>query len=123
MKVTQVSVFLKDRAGNLTECMSLLSENDIKIQAMFLAEINECSILHFIADDPDKIVSSLKKSGFGVAESEVLLLHLPDSLHALQSTLKTFRKNDFPLKYMYMGKDSQFVFRFDPLKSKSLMEK
>lgn len=110
-------MFLENKSGHLAECISLLSRNDITINAMLLSDTEKISILQFIADDPDKIVWSLKRNGFGVAESEVLLLHLPDTTQALESLLDRFKQNNIIIEYMYMGKDSQFVFRFDDMKA------
>jgi hypothetical protein len=117
MKVNQLSVFLEDKDGHLAECINLLSKNNIDIQAMSLADAEGFKILHFITGDSDKIVWSLKRNGFGVAESEVMLLHLPDSLKSLESILQTLKKNNFTIEYMYTGRDCQFVLRVDDLEA------
>lgn len=110
-------MFLENKVNHFAECISLLSKKDININAMSLSDAEEFNILHFITDDPDKIVWLLKRNGFGVAESEVMLLHLPDKIKSLKSVLDTFNRNNNIIEYMYTGKDCQFVFRFDDLEA------
>lgn len=115
MKVKQVSVFLENKVGHLADCVRFLAENDVAISAMSLSENADFTILHFIVEDPDRVCGLLKRDGFGVGETEVLLLTLPDTTKSLDVILGTFKENNINVGYMYTGKDCQFVFRFDNL--------
>jgi len=117
MKVKQVSVFLENKVGHLADCIRFLSENDVSISAMSLSDTAEFGILHFIVEDPDRVCELLQRNGFGVGETEVMLLNLPDTTKPLDAILNTFEENNINVKYMYMGKDCQFVFRFNDLEA------
>lgn len=117
MKVKQVSVFLENKISHLADCIRFLSENDISINAMSLSGTENFGILHFIAENPDRVCELLQRNGFGVGETEVMLLNLPDMIKPLDAILNTFKENNVNIEYMYMGKDCQFVFRFDNLEA------
>lgn len=74
MKVKQVSVFLENKVGHLADCIRFLSENDVVISAMSLSENTDFGLLHFIVEDPYRVCELLQRNGFGVGETEVILL-------------------------------------------------
>jgi len=115
MKVKQLSVFLENKVGHLADCIGLLSENDIEINAMTLSDSEEFGIFHFLVEEPDKVYDLLIKNGFGVGETEVMLVHLPNMTKFLDILLSAFKNNKINVEYMYMGKGGRFVFRFDNL--------
>ena len=115
MKVKQLSVFLENKVGHLADCIRLLSENNIEINAMSLSDSEEFGIFHFLVEEPDKAYELLIKNGFGVGETEVMLVHLPNMIKFLDILLCAFKNNKINVEYMYMGKGGRFVFRFDNL--------
>jgi hypothetical protein len=117
MKVKQLSVFLENKVGHLADCVGLLSENDIGINAMALSDSEEFGVLHFLVDEPDKVYELFQKNGFGVGETEVMLVHLPDKAKFLDIILNTFKRNKINVEYMYMGKEGQYVFRLNNIEA------
>jgi hypothetical protein len=54
MHVEQISVFLENKAGRLSEVTSILSENNINIRALSLADTSDFGVLRLIVDNNDK---------------------------------------------------------------------
>ena len=54
MKVDQLSVFLENRAGRLTEVTRILSETGVNIRALSLADTSDFGILRLIVSDYEK---------------------------------------------------------------------
>jgi HAE1 family hydrophobic/amphiphilic exporter-1 len=83
MTVNQISVFLENRPGTLTNMTALLAENGIDMRALSLAETNDFGIVRIIVDDVYKAATVLKDGGFvhkltPVLAVLILLLFLKD---------------------------------------------
>ena len=64
MTIQQISVFLENRAGQLAEITSLLSENQISMRALHMAETSDYGVLRLIADKPQEAAATLLEQGF-----------------------------------------------------------
>ena len=64
MKVEQISIFLENKAGRLSEVTRVLSENDINIRALSLADTSDFGILRLIVTDHEKAKEVLKANRF-----------------------------------------------------------
>lgn len=54
MLVKQISVFLENKPGRLSEAAEVLAKNGIDISALSLADTDEYGVLRMIVSDPDK---------------------------------------------------------------------
>ncbi|MDX1777013.1 MAG: ACT domain-containing protein, partial [Desulfobulbales bacterium] len=66
MKVDQLAVFLENKSGRLAAITKALSENNINIRALSVADTADFGILRLIVDDTDKAIRVLKENGFTV---------------------------------------------------------
>ena len=60
----QLSVFLENKSGRLTEVLEVLGEENIRITALSVADTAEFGILRLIVSDPEKAREILKKNTF-----------------------------------------------------------
>ena len=67
--VPQVSVFLDNHPGSLSEVMAKLDQNEIKIFALSIAEAGEFGLVRLITDDPVKGTKVLEDAEFNLAKS------------------------------------------------------
>ena len=65
MIIKQLSVFLENKLGRLTEVLQTLGEEKISITAMTVADTSEYGILRFIAAETEKARNVLGKRIFG----------------------------------------------------------
>ena len=59
--IQQLSVFLENREGRLDEVLRILSENDVNIVALSLADTSDYGMLRMIVSDPNKGKLRLKR--------------------------------------------------------------
>ena len=70
MTVNQISVFLENRPGTLTNMTALLAENGIDMRALSLAETNDFGIVRIIVDDVYKAALALSGKGIKLVDQE-----------------------------------------------------
>ena len=63
-KTEQISVFLENRAGRLSDVTRALSEGGLNIRALSLADTSDFGILRMIICDAKKAQALLKEKGF-----------------------------------------------------------
>lgn len=85
--VKQISVFLENKEGNLAEFSRLLSENDINLRALSMAEAGEFGIVRMIVDDVYKATTSLKEADYVASVKDVLAVEIPDEAGSLAKVL------------------------------------
>ena len=118
MHVEQISVFLENKSGRLSEVTAILSEAGINIRALALADTSDFGVLRLIVDDKDKAVNTLKDNGFTVGKTEVLAVEVQDRPGGLNNILYILKSNSINVEYMYAyvrhtGENAVMIFRFD----------
>jgi len=68
--VQQVSVFLDNRPGSLSDVMSYLDKGQIKIFALSIADAGEYGLIRMVTDDPEKATKMLEDANFNLAKSK-----------------------------------------------------
>ena len=101
MKIKQLSVFLEDRSGRLTELTQILTEHDINITALTVAETADYGIVRMVVGKPDLAMSFLKKAGFSVQLTDVICVGMPDEPGSLHEVLKILASYQINVDYMY----------------------
>lgn len=118
MQVEQISVFLENKSGRLSEVTAILTEAGVNIRALALADTSDFGVLRLIVDDKDKAVGALKDNGFTVGKTEVLAVEVEDRPGGLNAILEILKANKINVEYMYAyvrhtGKNAVMIFRFD----------
>src|SRR4030043_600380 len=70
MTIKQVSVFLDNKPGSLSEVMDQLEKNKIRIFALSIADAGEFGLVRMIPDDPEKATRILEDAEFNLAKSK-----------------------------------------------------
>jgi hypothetical protein len=118
MQVEQISVFLENKTGRMSEVTAILAEADVNIRALALADTSDFGVLRLIVDDDEKASSVLKENGFTVGRTEVVAVEVEDRPGGLNKILEILRGAELNVEYMYdyvshSGKDAVMIFRFD----------
>lgn len=114
MIIQQLSVFLEDKAGRLTELTGILAENDINISAFTVAEASDYGILRLVVGRPELALKVLKENGFSVNTTEVIGIIVPHKPGGLHQALKILSSNNVSIDYMYafaLENSASVVFR------------
>jgi hypothetical protein len=118
MKITQISVFLENRKGRLSEVCLLLGKNDVNIRALTIAETESFGVLRIVVDKPDIAVKILKENNFVANVTDVIAVEIGDKPGGLAKVLKVLSDNDVNIEYMYgfvekFSENALLVFRFE----------
>lgn len=101
MILKQISLFLENHAGTLAQITRLLSENDINLRALNIAETADYGVLRIIADQPDKASKLLLDNGFIISTSPVVGVPVDDRPGGLNEILNLLADNGIDISYMY----------------------
>ncbi|MBQ2653140.1 MAG: acetolactate synthase [Methanobrevibacter sp.] len=101
MKIKQLSIFLQNRMGSLSKPLEILSDADVNIRAMCMADTSEFGILRLVVDDPVKGKEALEKNNFLVKITDIIGVEMNDTPGGLTTVLKIIRDNEIDLEYLY----------------------
>jgi hypothetical protein len=101
MKTKQLSIFLENKSGRLTEVTEALGSAGINLSAMSIADNSDFGILRCIVSDPDKAYQVLKEQHFAVKITDVIGFVCPNVHGSLAVVLKHLSDNGVFIEYMY----------------------
>lgn len=101
MKLKQISVFLENRKGRLWKALKILSEANINIRALSIADTSEFGILRLIVPEPETAKTILEESNFVVKVNDVIAVEVSDEPGGLESILEALNKSDINVEYIY----------------------
>ncbi len=101
MIIQQLSIFLENKSGRLTEVTQELARKKINITALTVAETSDYGILRCIVSDPAQAVSALKEKGFSVGLTDVICLSIPDTPGSIANILQILSDAGISVEYMY----------------------
>lgn len=114
MIIQQLSVFLENKSGRLTEVLEVLGEENIRITALTVADTSEFGILRLIVSDPVKARNLLKEHSFSANLSDVISVMAPSEAKHYARVLKILSDKDISVEYTYAfpsGNNSVIVLR------------
>ena len=118
MKVEQLSIFLENKTGRLSEVTHAIASAKINIRALSLADTSDFGILRLIVDDTEKAKLILKDAGFTVGRTAVVAVEVDDTPGGLDHILQTLTREGINVEYMYAfvqrgGASATLILRFD----------
>ena len=118
MTVTQISIFLENKMGQLAEATSWLAEKQVNLRAVSIADSQDFGILRIIAEHPDNLLAELNEEGYTAIATEVLAVAISDQPGAMANILSVLSENNVDIEYTYAflsRKDlgATMIFRVD----------
>ena len=101
MKIKQLSIFLENKSGRLTEVTEALASASINISAFSVADTADYGILRMIVSKPEQAEQLLKAKGLSVHITEVIGLVVPNEPGGLHRTLQILSSEGISVEYMY----------------------
>ena len=101
MKVSQLSVFIENKSGRVSEITGLLGEAGISIRGFSVSDTAEYGILRLVVDRVAQGKEVLKAAGFTVREDDVICIDLPDKPGGLASVLRIVAEAGVNIEYVY----------------------
>ena len=108
--IKQISIFLENRKGSLDKILSVLSNQNIGLQAASVADTKEYGLLRLITSDQTKALQLLNDNGFLVNLNEVMAVTIPGDMASFASVVSSLTANDVTINYLYtFSKDGKLV--------------
>ena len=131
MPLQQISVFLDNRPGSLSEAIAHLDKSQIKIFALSIADAGEFGLIRMITEDPKRAAKILEGADFNLAKSkkniEVIVILITKKV-TISRIAKILADNDLNIEYAYSSAvrtDGKFalILRVDDLeKAERILE-
>src|SRR5574344_1226461 len=99
--IKQLSIFLENKTGRLTDVTRLLAKANINIAAFSMAESSDFGIMRVVLSDPISAKTLLKNNGFTVTLSDVVCLYVPNTPGSLSEALLVLSEHKVSIDYMY----------------------
>lgn len=101
MFIKQLSIFVENKPGRLSAVTKLLSNNDIDIRALSIADTKDFGILRLIVDKPDKACEALKNADCTVSMTNVIAIGTEDKPGGLTGIMDCLYASNISVEYMY----------------------
>lgn len=114
--IQQLSVFLENREGRLDDVLKVLSQNDVNIVALSLADTSDYGMLRMIVSEPNKGRLALKEAGITAMLTDVVALRVPHATGSLSKAMHEIVEGKVNVEYMYAfanGTDAAAVLKSD----------
>lgn len=101
MNVMQLSVFIENKAGRVSEVSDVLGSAGVNIRGFSVSDTADYGIVRLVVDNPDAGRKALADAGFTVKESAVVCIDLPDQPGGLANVLKIVSDAGVNIEYVY----------------------
>lgn len=101
MVAKQLSIFLENKSGRLTEVTEVLAKENVNLSVLCIAENADFGILRGIVSDPDRAYKALKDKHFAVNVTDVVGISCPNVPGALAKVLAFLSDEGVFIEYMY----------------------
>ena len=101
MAIKQLTVFVENRKGTMVSVTETLSDNDVNIRALSIAETQDFGILRLIVNDEEKAMKSLEEKDYLVKAIDVVGVKIGDEPGKLSKALEVLEKEEINVEYLY----------------------
>ena len=114
MVAKQLSIFLENKSGRLTEVTEVLAKEGVNLSALCIAENADFGILRGIVSEPDhltrfadRVYKALKDNHFAVNVTDVVGISCPNIPGSLAKVLRCLSDEGVFIEYMYSFANGQ----------------
>ena len=101
MVAKQLTVFIENRSGRLSDVLNVLKISGVNILSLSLADTTEYGLLRLIVDNPTRGKEKLTENGFSSLLSDVSIISIAHKVGSLQTLLKSIDNKGVNIEYMY----------------------
>lgn len=101
MKIKQLTVFVENRTGYLSEITDLLGKSGVDMKALSIADTKDFGILRLIVSDEEKAVKVLNDNGVICKLTDVIGVKIPNAPGSLSTVLSLLAANGVNVEYLY----------------------
>ena len=97
----QISVFLENRGGRLSEVLGVLKKANVNILSLSLADTSDYGLLRILVDDSEKGSKALSDNGFSAKVSKVTIVSVRHMVGSLNDIVNKLSDSGINIEYMY----------------------
>lgn len=117
MSITQISIFLENKVGQLAQVCKVLADNGVSLVTLSLAETADFGIARLVVDDTAKAEDVLRRNKYIVKATPVVAVAVPDRPGGMAEVVSTLSAKGCDIEYSYAfalrhGEKAVLVFRF-----------
>ncbi len=101
MAIKQLTVFVENKQGALVSITESLSQNNINLRALSIAETQDFGILRLIVNDEATAEKILTENGYLIKITDVVGVKIGDAPGKLTEALKVLDENKINMEYLY----------------------
>ena len=99
--IKQISVFVENKSGRLSDILNVIGKNGIDISALSIADTTDFGIVRMIVNDPDKAAEILKSNNLVVKVTDVIALAVADKPGGHAGEIEKLKNAGISIEYMY----------------------
>ena len=97
----QISVFVENKTGRLASVMKILTDNNIDIRAMTIADTTDFGIIRLMVKEPANALKILKDNECSAKITQVVAFSVPDQPGGMFSVIDAFESEGINIEYCY----------------------
>ena len=101
MAIKQLTVFVQNKKGTVVEVTNILSQNNINLRALSIAETQDFGILRMIVNDEEAAEKVLSEHGYLIKVIDVVGVKISDEPGKLTEALGVLDKANINVEYLY----------------------
>ena len=101
MAIKQLTVFIENKKGTVVSVTEILSQNNINLRALSIAETQDFGMLRLIVSDEQTAEKALADNGYMFRTIDVVGVKLDDKPGQLSAALSVMDKADINVEYLY----------------------
>lgn len=99
--ITQFSVFLENRVGQLLELVRSFQGSKVKIVGLSIADSADCCIVRLVLSHPEQGRELLELSELAFAENDLVVVEMPQGPHSLMEICSGLLQAEINIHYAY----------------------
>ena len=98
--VKQLSIFMENKVGRLSDIFRLFAEQEIHVMALTTLDTTDCAITRVVVDDPQQAKTLLWQNDITFSETEVLAVEIAGE-HDINKVLASLLQTEINVHYIY----------------------
>ncbi len=99
--ITQLTVFLENSKGRLSDACRVIADGNINMKALFLSDTTDFGVARIFCDTPEKAAGLLNEAGHRAALTSVIAVSVPNEPGGLSKLLQYCDSCDMNIEYGY----------------------
>jgi hypothetical protein len=115
MSISQLSVFVENKAGHLADALATLADGRVNVVAFTIADTTDYGILRLVVDQQERAMSLLTDAQYAVVEHPVVCAVIPDEPGALAAIARLVAESGLDIEYIYLGARDSLLLKTEEL--------